>query len=102
MFRTQAGLNKSRKKKGITTISRKRYNLKKSNDFRHKDSSLGKTYIMYTSDSNGFNSYNQDFTISKNRAESQSNIDAMAQQAQQQAMEEQKRQQEAVTMEFHN
>ena len=66
LFRTQAGLNKSRKKKGITTISRKRYNLKKSNDFRHKDSSLGKTYIMYTSDSNGLNSYNQEFTISNN------------------------------------
>ena len=66
LFRTQKGLNNLHKKKGITQISRSPYYLKTSNGTLHKDSSLGKNYIIYTNDSNGFNSYNQDFTISNN------------------------------------
>lgn len=66
LFITQSGFNKLHKKKGITQISRSRYYLKTSNGTVHKDSSLGKNYIIYTDDSNGFNTYNQEFTISNN------------------------------------
>ena len=66
LLRTQTGLNKLHKKKGITQISRSPYYLKTSNGTLHKDSYLGKNYIMHTNDSNGFTTYNQEFSISNN------------------------------------
>ena len=66
LYRTQTGFNKLHKNIGITQISRSPYYLKTSNDTPQKDSSLGKNYILNTNDSNGINTYNQEFTTSNN------------------------------------
>lgn len=66
LFRTQAGFNKVRKIKDISYISRSPYYLKTSNDTLLKDSSIGNNYIIYTNDSIGLNTYNQEFSIPNN------------------------------------
>jgi len=65
-FRTQKGFYRLKKKSKIAQISRSPYYLKTSNDTLQKDSSKSKNYIIYANDSNGLNTYNQDFTISNN------------------------------------
>jgi hypothetical protein len=65
-FKTQIGFNKAGKKTDISPLSKSPYYMKTSNDTFQKDSSLGKNFIIYESDSNGFSTHNQEFQNQKN------------------------------------
>ena len=60
-FKTQIGFNKAGKKIDVSPLSKSPYYMKTSNDTFQKDSSAGKNFIIYTSDSNGFSTHNQEF-----------------------------------------
>ena len=60
-FKTQIGFSKTGKKMDVSPISKSPYYVKTSNDTFQKDSSAGKNFIIYTNDSNGFSTNNQEF-----------------------------------------
>ena len=65
-FKTQIGFNKAGKKADISPLSKSPYYVKTSNDTFQKDSSAGKNFIIYTNDSNGFSTNNQDIPNQNN------------------------------------